>query len=255
MKFGGATPHRRSQTVRYYGIYSNKSRGQTSPIPDRIIRPSQPKPPPKNPTPVQILLIPAPPKRRARDMRPLWRDLILRVWGGDPLVCPCCNGTMKVTGTMTRREEIEKRRRLVGVLDRNRAAGDVPRRGEGPWGGPESILPPPPRSLAGHYPSPAPATTPLRHRDHGAHRAALAGHQGMDPRRRTEPELVQPGKASMRLRARPVRPESGLEARSNPARRWPHPDLRRFLTPPEALPHNRRQKAWHDGKDDYALMS
>ena len=26
---------------------------------------------------IQILLIPAPPKRRSRDMRPLWRDLIL----------------------------------------------------------------------------------------------------------------------------------------------------------------------------------
>ena len=30
---------------------------------------------------------------RARDMRPLWRDLILKVWGGDPLECPCCKGT------------------------------------------------------------------------------------------------------------------------------------------------------------------
>ena len=28
----------------------------------------------------QILLIPPPPKRRARDTRPLWRDLILQVW-------------------------------------------------------------------------------------------------------------------------------------------------------------------------------
>ena len=98
-------------------------RGQSSPIPDRIIRPSQPKPPPENPTPVQILLIPAPPKCRARDMRPLWRDLILKVWGADPLLCPCCKGTMKVTGTMIRREEIEKRRRPVGVLDRNPRSG------------------------------------------------------------------------------------------------------------------------------------
>ena len=41
--------------MRYYGIHSNKSRGQIS-------------------------LIPAPPNRRACDMRPLWRDLILKVW-------------------------------------------------------------------------------------------------------------------------------------------------------------------------------
>ena len=50
-------------------------------------------------------------------MRPLWRDLILKVWGGDPLECPCCKGTMKPVRTILRREEIEKRRRLVGVLD------------------------------------------------------------------------------------------------------------------------------------------
>jgi hypothetical protein len=108
-------PPKGQQTVRYYGVYSNKSRGQSSPIPDRIIRPSQPKAPPENPTPVQILLIPAPPKRRACDMRPLWRDLILKVWGGDPLQCPCCNGTMKVTVTMIRHEEIEFFLRLHGL--------------------------------------------------------------------------------------------------------------------------------------------
>ncbi|MDE0837300.1 MAG: hypothetical protein OSA84_13215 [Akkermansiaceae bacterium] len=56
-------------------------------------------------------------------MRPLWRDLILRVWGGDPLECPCCKGTMKPVRTILRREEIEKRRRLVGVLDRNPRSG------------------------------------------------------------------------------------------------------------------------------------
>jgi hypothetical protein len=172
-------PPKGQQTVRYYGVYSNKSRGQSSPIPDRIIRPSQPKAPPENPTPVQILLIPAPPKRRACDMRPLWRDLILKVWGGDPLQCPCCNGTMKVTVTMIRHEEIEfflrlhglwqgiihlprpppppfdieKRRGIGGVLD----AGAAGARRESPPGG------------AGES-------------NHGAHRATVAGHQGMDPR-------------------------------------------------------------------------
>jgi hypothetical protein len=48
-------PPKGKQTVRYYGLHSNKTRGQ------------QP-------------LIPAPPKQSARSMRPLWRDLILKVW-------------------------------------------------------------------------------------------------------------------------------------------------------------------------------
>ena len=109
--------------MRYYGLYSNKSRSLTSPIPDRIVRLPKPEPPPQQPPPAQILLIPAPPKRRACDMRPLWRDLILKVWGGDPLECPCCKGTMKPVRKVIRREEIEKRRRPVGVLDRNPRSG------------------------------------------------------------------------------------------------------------------------------------
>ena len=41
--------------------------------------------------------------------------LNLTPMGGDPLQCPCCNGTMKVTGTMTRREEVEFFLRLHGL--------------------------------------------------------------------------------------------------------------------------------------------
>jgi hypothetical protein len=119
-------PPKGQQTVRYYGHYSNNTRGQTPPIPDLIVHP------PKNPSNQQseinnpqpeILLIPPPPKKSARDMRPLWRDLIIKVWGGDPLECPCCKGTMKPVRIILRREEIEKRRRLVGVSDRNSRSG------------------------------------------------------------------------------------------------------------------------------------
>lgn len=71
---------------------------------------------------------------RCGNLRPLWRNLILRIWGEDPLLCPCCKGLMKVAGSLTRLDgmwkgiidipsppeppyDIEKRRRLVGVLD------------------------------------------------------------------------------------------------------------------------------------------
>ena len=57
-------------------------------------------------------------------MRPLWtRDLILKVGGGDPLQCPCGKGTMRFVRSFIWHEEIEKRRRLVGVLDRNPRSG------------------------------------------------------------------------------------------------------------------------------------
>ena len=87
-------PPKGQHTVRYYGVYSNKVRG----LPRRA-RPALvgegPRlalaPPPLDssdglsPIQEQLLLIEPPPKRSARMMRPLWRDLILQVWGGDPL--------------------------------------------------------------------------------------------------------------------------------------------------------------------------
>jgi hypothetical protein len=99
-----------SQTVRYYGVYSNKARGLAPPIPDHIIRPPTPSPNQQskiNNHQSEILLIPAPPKQSPRDMRPLWRDLILQVWGGDPLQCPCCKGTLKPVRQVIHREQIE----------------------------------------------------------------------------------------------------------------------------------------------------
>ena len=67
MRMIGATPSSVSkssvsdQTVRYYGTYSNKTRGQNPLIPDRIIRP--PESPPNLKSPISnvqstILLIP-----------------------------------------------------------------------------------------------------------------------------------------------------------------------------------------------------
>lgn len=52
-----------------------------------------------------------------RAMRPLWRDLILRVWGADPLQCPCCKFTMRVVDTFFRPGEIEFFLRLHGLWE------------------------------------------------------------------------------------------------------------------------------------------
>jgi hypothetical protein len=50
-------------------------------------------------------------------LRPLWRDLIEKIWGEDPMVCPCCKGTMKTVGTMIRRDEVEFFLRLHGLWE------------------------------------------------------------------------------------------------------------------------------------------
>lgn len=65
-------------SVRYYGLYSNKSRG---------LRQRQAK----TETSVMPAALPARrPRRRAR-----WRELIRQVWGADPLRCPLCPGFLR----------------------------------------------------------------------------------------------------------------------------------------------------------------
>lgn len=106
-------PPKGQQTIRYYGIYSNKHRGM-----GRFHRwaPTnrQPGDPPSRPPSATV---PPPPRASARALRPLWRDLILRVFGEDPLECPCCKGTMKTGRTMIRREEVEFFLRLHGLWE------------------------------------------------------------------------------------------------------------------------------------------
>jgi hypothetical protein len=58
--------------------------------------------------------------------------------------------------------------------------------------GANQILPSTLRPLGRHHRHPATSQTALRHRDLRAYRTTLAGDQGMDSRRRTGPELVQP---------------------------------------------------------------
>ena len=61
-------------------------------------------------TPLDLQSAPATvthPQQPNRTLRPLWRDLILRVWGEDPLLCPKCQTTMKIVDKVLRPEEIE----------------------------------------------------------------------------------------------------------------------------------------------------
>ncbi|MCP5552167.1 MAG: transposase [Akkermansiaceae bacterium] len=107
------------QTVRYYGLYSYKSRGMAAkngrkrPEMAEEKRPERQEGPPSG----TFFILPAPEPRSGRFLRPLWRDLIMRVWGDDPHKCPCCPGTMKVDGTMIRRAEVEFFLRLHGLSE------------------------------------------------------------------------------------------------------------------------------------------
>jgi hypothetical protein len=63
--------------VRYYGWYSNRSRGLRQ----------------RPPTPAKGRTLP--PSGRPRRRRAAWRELIQRVWGVDPLRCPLCAGLLR----------------------------------------------------------------------------------------------------------------------------------------------------------------
>jgi len=101
-------PDRYHHTIRYYGVYSNKSRGLAQrrnqiPISCQCAHPETDAAAPAQPAPPTVSHHQTPNRR----LRPLWRDLIMRVWGEDPLLCPKCKTTMKVVDKVLRPEEIE----------------------------------------------------------------------------------------------------------------------------------------------------
>jgi hypothetical protein len=114
-------PPKSKHTVRYYGVYSNKTRGRMARIPTRLLPAPKPDattdPPAGTPPPAPVLIVPPPPNQTARSMRPLWRDLILQVWGADPALCPRCNTPMKTIGGVRRPEQVEFFLRLWGLWE------------------------------------------------------------------------------------------------------------------------------------------
>lgn len=142
-------PPKNQQTVRYYGLYSNKSRGMAAKTGRRRPEMADMKRPERvatNPA-VTLFILPPPEPRSGRYLRPLWRDLIMKVWSEDPHKFPRCPGTMKVAGTMIRRSEVDFFLRLHGLWEWGEADIDcrmAARRVERKRHQPIVALPPPP---------------------------------------------------------------------------------------------------------------
>jgi len=93
-------PNRGEQMVRYYGYYSNKSRGLRK----------------KAGTDDQVpALIDSDISRK--DFCKNWARLIQKIYNVDPLLCPKCQGTMKIISFIERKEVIEKILRHLGLWD------------------------------------------------------------------------------------------------------------------------------------------
>ncbi len=147
-------PPKNQHTVRYYGLYSNKRHGMDAkarrPPPKLCCASASANASPAQPTPT---ILPPPTPKSTRALRPLWRDLIMRVWrarrslgegwGRRPTHLPLLQGD-----------------------DESRRHHDTPGRGR--------VLPAPPRNVGvpfvalakngGHHRPAATAGSALRHR-------------------------------------------------------------------------------------------
>lgn len=94
-------PDKGAQMVRYYGWYSNKMRGQHHRTQNGGASSAPLRPPSTPPPPAKL------PSKK-------WRDLILRVWHTDPLICPQCQHPMRVIAVIDQRVVVEKILRHLG---------------------------------------------------------------------------------------------------------------------------------------------
>jgi len=94
-------PEPRRHLVRYYGWYSNVSRGKRRKAEAELGRPAAvgtgvPSRARHNETP------------NARPLRRSWAQLIKRIYEVDPLVCPKCGSEMKVIAFITEHAVVDK---------------------------------------------------------------------------------------------------------------------------------------------------
>ena len=93
-------PGRYEQTVRYYGWYSNKSRGMRK------------KADQDNTIPAVISN-----EISSKEFRQSWARLIQKVYEVDPLICPKCQGAMSIISFIEELDIIEKILRHLGLWD------------------------------------------------------------------------------------------------------------------------------------------
>jgi len=83
-------PHKSEQMVRYYGFYSNKSRGLRKAGTDDEV-----------PALIESDASPG-------DFRKNWARLIKKICNVDPLVCPKCHGRMRIISAIEQADVIER---------------------------------------------------------------------------------------------------------------------------------------------------
>lgn len=102
-------PEKSFQMVRYYGWYSNKSRGMR--LKRGMVRPGDE--PLENDTDVEIIdVTDYQPKKPTSGT---WRECIKKIWEVDPLTCPNCGGEMKIISFITEPSVIRQILQHIGL--------------------------------------------------------------------------------------------------------------------------------------------
>ncbi len=97
-------PPKGAQTVKYYGYYSNKARGQRTKARSLCAGLLTAHDPSSAGLPDQCAAAPPRPRIPSR----AWRELIKKVWDVDPLLCPKCGGQMRLISLIEDDSIIEK---------------------------------------------------------------------------------------------------------------------------------------------------
>lgn len=93
-------PGRYEQTVRYYGYYSNKSRGMR-----------------KKAGADDAIPVIMPNEMSSKELRQNWARLIQKIYEVDPLICPKCWGQLHIISFIEELDIIEKILRHLGIWD------------------------------------------------------------------------------------------------------------------------------------------
>ena len=96
-------PNKGEHLLRYYGWYSNVNRGKRKQAEEH----AQPAPPDG---PVEV-----PPPPGSSIFKQRWAELIKKVYEADPLVCPRCEGAMRIIAFIDPPAVIEKILRHLGL--------------------------------------------------------------------------------------------------------------------------------------------
>jgi len=118
-------PKKSFQTIRYYGAYSNKTRGVRA----KAENPMKDKTTETVPDEVEVIDVSKYQPQKVPSLT--WRECIKKIWKQDPLICPECQSEMRILSFIDNPVVIKKILKYLNLWD-EKSARDPPRSPENP---------------------------------------------------------------------------------------------------------------------------